>query len=112
MHEDWLACPFCGDDGEKSEVEMTVFPSPNQYKVIRCQTCGASCPWMNWNMRAGQQMVATAPAPTFADWQALHDSLPQAGATEQEIAEALAVCDETGAEMLAGAIGKATAHQP
>ncbi|MCT9127516.1 hypothetical protein [Cupriavidus gilardii] len=42
---------------------------------------------------------------TFADWQAFHDSLRQAGATEQEIAEALAARDEAGAGMLAGAIG-------
>ncbi|MBO4120242.1 hypothetical protein J5T34_05750 [Cupriavidus gilardii] len=97
-------CPFCGDDGEKGEVEMTEFPSRNQYKVIKCYTCGASCPAANWNTRAPVE----GPKPnhaTFADWQAFHDSMRQAGATEQEIAEALAARDETGAGTLASAIG-------
>ncbi len=103
---DHLHCPFCGDDGEKGEVEMTEFPSRNQYKLIRCYTCGASCSEANWNMRVGSEPEANVePAPTFADWQAFHDSLAAAGATEQEIAEAMAARDETGLGMLVGAIG-------
>ncbi|NSX05075.1 hypothetical protein [Cupriavidus gilardii] len=102
---DHLHCPFCGDDGEKGEIEMTEFPSRNQYKVIKCYTCGASCPEANWNMRVGVGPAKAEPAPTFADWQAFHDSLRQAGATEQEIAEVAASRDESGAGMLVGAVG-------
>ncbi|WP_456281644.1 hypothetical protein M1D55_19575 [Cupriavidus sp. JZ107] len=63
---------------------------------------------IEWERDAVRREVATAgkpAAPTFADWQAFHDSLRQAGATEQEIAEALAARDEAGLGMLAGAIG-------
>lgn len=89
------------------EMEMTEFPSRNQYKLIRCYTCGASCPEANWNMRAGMAPAAqpARPAATYADWQAFHDSLAAAGATEQEIAEAMAARDESGLGMLVGAIG-------
>ena len=108
MPDDLLACPFCGDDGEKGEIEVTEFPSRNQYKVVKCYTCGASCPEANWNMRAGIAPAAEQPAEsaaTFADWQAFHESLMAASATEQEIAEAMAARDETGLGMLVGAIG-------
>lgn len=69
---------------------------------------------IEWERDAVRREVATAgkpAAPTFADWQAFHDSLRQAGATEQEIAAALAARDEAGLGMLGGAIGGASAHQ-
>ncbi|MCT9125361.1 hypothetical protein [Cupriavidus gilardii] len=61
MSDQLLACPFCGDDGEKGEVEMTELPSRNHYKVIKCYTCGASCPAANWNMRAAIPKCNTDP---------------------------------------------------
>lgn len=102
MPDQLLPCPFCGDAGEKGVEEWTDFPSRDQYKVIRCLTCGASCPEMNWNTRAP---VEGPKAATFADWQAFHDSMRRAGATEQDVARAAADRDEAGLGMLVAVAG-------
>ncbi|UXC37176.1 hypothetical protein [Cupriavidus gilardii] len=102
MPDELLPCPFCGDAGEKGVEEWTDFPWQAQYTVTRCLTCGASCPAANWNMRAP---VEGPKAPTFGDWQAFHDSMCQAGATEPDVARAAAERDEAGLGMLVAVTG-------
>lgn len=63
---------------------------------------------VEWELDAVRREVPTAPklaAPAFADWQAFHDSLRLAGATEEEIAEAVAARDEAGMGVLVAVTG-------
>lgn len=60
---------------------------------------------IEWERNAVRREVATA-SPTFADWQAFHDSMRQAGVTEQDVARAAAERDEAGLGMLVAAVDK------
>lgn len=44
-------CPFCGDDGEKSRMEMYRPQTKDKWTKITCRGCGASAALMNWNHR-------------------------------------------------------------
>ncbi|KAB0592482.1 hypothetical protein [Cupriavidus gilardii] len=54
---------------------------------------------IEWERDAVAREVKPA-APTFADWQAFHDSMCQAGAAQQDVARAAAERDEAGLGML------------
>lgn len=44
-------CPFCGDDGDKSFMEMFSPQTGNDWTRVTCRGCGASASLMNWNRR-------------------------------------------------------------
>ena len=60
---DLLACPFCGDDGEKGQQTVTMMNEEHtQFDRITCRCCGAMAPELNWQKRA----TATASEATAA----------------------------------------------
>lgn len=58
---DLLACPFCGDDGEKGRQTVTQMnEARTTFDRILCRCCGAMAPELNWQSRAAIQKAAGA----------------------------------------------------
>lgn len=44
-------CPFCGDDGDKGNMEVTQMQTGNKFTRVTCRSCSATAPLSNWNER-------------------------------------------------------------
>lgn len=52
MSDGLKPCPFCGDDSDKSLMEMFSPQTGNDWTRVMCRGCGASASLLNWNCRA------------------------------------------------------------
>lgn len=68
---DLLACPFCGDDGEKGIQQVTMMNDERtKFNRTICRCCGAMAPELNWQQRATQPSAQEEP---FGYWSKFAD---------------------------------------
>lgn len=68
---DLLACPFCGDDGEKGRQTVTQMnEARTTFDRILCRCCGAMAPELNWQQRATKPSAQEEP---FGYWSKFAD---------------------------------------
>lgn len=77
---DLLACPFCGDDGEKGRQTVTMMNDEHtQFDRITCRCCGAMAPELNWQKRT-PAAASEATAAQQDGWQPI-ETAPKDGRT-------------------------------